>query len=103
MSRTLLALLGGVIFLTGCSTAPSDPPPPLRKPEITPAAPRALGALAAGTDAAPRPDLSPPGGEVEPDVPSEPGPAAPEGSAPAPEPLEAPEPGLPAPAPGTAL
>lgn len=94
------------LLLTGCPTASSDPPPPLRKPEIPTAPPRALGALAAGTDAAPRPELTPPGGDVEPDVPpkeAEPGPAAPEGSAPAPEPSQAPAPALTAPAPGMAL
>lgn len=52
-SRLLgLAALG----LWGCPAAISDPPPPPSKPEIVMAPPRALGALAAGTDAAPRPD-----------------------------------------------
>jgi hypothetical protein len=50
----LLALL-----VCGCPSAPSDPPPPTRKPEIPTAPPHALGALAAGTDAAPRPDTTP--------------------------------------------
>jgi hypothetical protein len=38
---------------TGCPGAPKDPPPPAESLEVTSAAPRALGALAAGTDAAP--------------------------------------------------
>lgn len=102
MSCTAPVLAVCVLLLTGCPTPSSDPPPPLRKPEIPTAPPRALGALAAGTDAAPRPDLTPPGGDVEPDVPpSEPEPAAPEGSASPHPPPEAPVPT--APAPGMAL
>jgi hypothetical protein len=61
--------------LTGCPALSSDAPPPPRKAEILPAPPRALGAHAAGTDAAPRPDLtpkvmddSPPGSPVLPDA-----------------------------------
>jgi hypothetical protein len=38
---------------TGCPGAPKDPPPAAESLEITSAAPRALGALAGGTDAAP--------------------------------------------------
>jgi len=95
-----------LLVLTGCPTAPSEPPPPLRKPEIPTAPPHALGALAAGTDAAPRPDLTPPPGEAEPDVPpAEPTPA-PEGSVPAPDLPDLPEPPAAAPtvpAPGMAL
>ncbi|HYJ08014.1 MAG TPA: hypothetical protein VEX18_03375 [Polyangiaceae bacterium] len=45
--------------LVGCPTGPSDPPPPASKPEIPQAPPRAVGALAAGTDAAPRPERTP--------------------------------------------
>jgi hypothetical protein len=67
------------LLLSGCPAVSSDPAPPPRKAEIPIAPPRALGALAAGTDAAPHPDMTPPGGEViEPDV-AEP---APSGSAP---------------------
>lgn len=104
--RGAAAALLGSLLLTGCPTAPSDPPPPVHKPEIPTAPPQALGALAAGTDAAPRPDLTPPGGEVEPDVPpQEPAPATPEGSAAPEAPDAAPEPPATptAPAPGMAL
>ena len=95
-----LALAAFALLLNGCPTAPGDAPPPPRKPEIPSAPPHALGALAAGTDAAPRPELSPVG--EEPDVaPSEPTPGAPED---APAPSEAPEAPAPAPtAPGMAL
>jgi DNA polymerase-3 subunit gamma/tau len=96
------ALAVCALLATGCPTASSDAPPPVRKPEIPTAPPHARGALAAGTDGAPRPEVSPPGGDLgEPDVPSEPAPAAPEGSAAPPEEPEAP---APAPtAPGMAL
>jgi hypothetical protein len=74
--------LASALWLTGCPSPPNDAPPPPRKPEIAVAPPRALGALAAGTDAAPRPEVSPGGELFEPDVP----PAAPEEPAPAPSP-----------------
>jgi hypothetical protein len=50
--------LGGLL-LSGCTQSPAEPPPPPRKAEILPAPPRALGAHAAGTDAAPKPEVSP--------------------------------------------
>ena len=75
------------LSLTGCPTPPNDPPPPPRKPDIAVAPPRALGALAAGTDAAPRPEVSPGGELFEPDVP----PTAPEVPTPPPAPSPAPE------------
>ena len=53
--RPLLVTLAA-LALTGCPTGGSDAPPPAAKPEIAAAPPRALGALAAGTDAAPRPE-----------------------------------------------
>jgi hypothetical protein len=53
-----LAKLLGVIVLGGCQTPVPDPPPPVSKAELPSAAPRAVGALAAGTDGAPRPDPS---------------------------------------------
>jgi hypothetical protein len=46
------------LALCGCPAVVSDPPPPPTKAEIVSAPPRALGALAAGTDAAPRPDVT---------------------------------------------
>lgn len=61
--------------LPGCPTAPSEPPPPATKPEIVTAPPRALGAMAAGTDAAPQPEQGAHGGLL----PTLPLPAAPEG------------------------
>ena len=82
MRRALWCLLSA-LCLSGCSTPPNDAPPPPRKPDIAVAPPRALGALAAGTDAAPRPEVSPGGELFEPDVP------APE--VPAPTPAPAPE------------
>ena|GEM_PF-6323685 len=81
MSRVVFTLAASVLLMTGCPSTSTEPPPPPRKPEIPTAPPRALGALAAGTDAAPRPDVSLPGEEAEPDVPLVP-PTAP---APAPE------------------
>src|SRR5688572_3185403 len=53
-----LARLSGVMVLAGCQTPVPDPPPPVSKAELPSAAPRAVGALAAGTDGAPRPDPS---------------------------------------------
>jgi hypothetical protein len=46
-----LCVLG--LLCVGCPTAPSDGPPPAERLEIASAAPRALGALAGGTNAAP--------------------------------------------------
>ena len=46
------ALLG--LWCTGCPAAPKEGPPPAESLEIAVAAPHALGALAGGTDAAPR-------------------------------------------------
>ncbi len=52
--------LGALCLLqTGCPAAESEPPPPPQKLEIVAAPPQALGARAAGTDAAPRPDSLP--------------------------------------------
>jgi hypothetical protein len=60
VSRAHVALLFGLAApLAGCPAPQTDPPPPPRKAEIAVAPPRALGALAAGTDAAPKPDASP--------------------------------------------
>lgn len=53
-----LTKLFGVIALAGCQIPVPDPPPPVSKAELPAAAPRAVGALAAGTDGAPRPDPS---------------------------------------------
>ena len=84
MTRPLWALALSGLVLTGCPTPSNEPPPPVRKAEIPTAPPHALGALAAGTDAAPKPDVTLPEGDAEPDAPPlappVPGPA-PEGSA----------------------
>lgn len=48
-----------VFGLCGCPAVVTDPPPPPSKAEIVTAPPRALGALAAGTEAAPRPEITP--------------------------------------------
>jgi hypothetical protein len=80
--RRALWCFASALCLTGCPTPPNDPPPPPRKPDIAVAPPRALGALAAGTDAAPRPEVSPGGELFEPDVP----PTVPELPAPTPTP-----------------
>jgi hypothetical protein len=48
--------LSGIVFALGCVACPSGSkqvPPPDEGTELASAAPRALGALAAGTDAAP--------------------------------------------------
>jgi hypothetical protein len=50
---------------TACPNAPKEGPPPPESFEIASAAPHALGALAAGTDAAPHAVLSP-GGALHP-------------------------------------
>jgi len=49
-------LLG--VVLLGCQAPVPDPPPPVSPTELPSGAPRAVGALAAGTDGAPRPDPS---------------------------------------------
>jgi hypothetical protein len=85
LARFARALLGAGL-LAGCPTVTNDPPPPPTKPEIVPAPPRALGAMAAGTDAAPRPDRTP-GAELMPSLPLPPGGGlvpAPDAGAPAP-------------------
>ena len=99
MRRAIITLVASALGLMGCPSPPTDPPPPPRKPEIPAAAPRALGALAAGTDAAPRPDVTLPGVEAEPDVPLVPptdaAPAPDDGSTPMkPTPTEAPDAGM---------
>jgi len=45
--------LATALIATGCPTPRTEPPPPAESLEIASAAPGALGALAAGTDAAP--------------------------------------------------
>jgi hypothetical protein len=55
--RRALLLALALATLTGCPALPSEPPPPSRKPELVPAPPNARGARAAGTDAAPKPEL----------------------------------------------
>ena len=83
MSRSHLGLGALGLLLGGCPSVVSDPPPPTRQAEIPTAPPHALGALAAGTDAAPRPDTALPA-EAEPDVPTPPPSAAtPDAGAPA--------------------
>jgi hypothetical protein len=62
------ALLGAGL-LAGCPAVSSDPPPPTTKPEIVVAPPRALGAMAAGTDAAPLPDRKLGSSDVTPPLP----------------------------------
>lgn len=81
----LLLLLPPLLLLTGCPAPQSDPPPPPRKPEIATAPPHALGALAGGTDAAPRPEAVSPGGELSPSLPL-PGGPLPHGGGLAPQP-----------------
>ena len=58
-----LALSFTALILAGCPAPVSDPPPPPRKAEIAVAPPHALGALAGGTEAAPRPDAPSPAGD----------------------------------------
>ena len=97
MTRASLLLWLTSLLLTGCPGAPTEPPPPPRKPEIPVAPPHALGALAAGTDAAPRPYATLPGDAAEPVVPTPAPPAAvPDAGAPdaAPAPKAAPDAGM---------
>jgi hypothetical protein len=83
MKRVRVAVLVSSVLLCGCPGAWSDPPPPPRKPEIPTAPPHALGALAAGTDAAPRPYTTLPGSDGEPVAPpAAPPPVAPDGGVP---------------------
>lgn len=93
MKRGSYSLCLLAVALSGCPTPPSEPPPPLRKAEIPSAPPSALGALAGGTDAAPRPEAAvpsepeagplplplpePPAAEVSPEAPPPALPAAP--------------------------
>ncbi len=94
LARLMLALAG---LLCGCPGPFSDPPPQPRKPEIPTAPPHALGALAAGTEAAPRPYTTLPGTEGEPLVPAPvPSGAAPDAGAPegAPAPKAGPDAGM---------
>ena len=96
MKLARLFTLAGLV-LCGCPGPFSDPPPPPRKPEIPAAPPHALGALAAGTDAAPRPYTTLPGSEGEPLVPAPVPPSAtPDAGAPdgAPTPKAAPDAGM---------
>jgi hypothetical protein len=81
--RPLLLALS--LFVSGCPAPQSDPPPPPRKPEIPTAPPHALGALAGGTQAAPRPEAAVPGSELAPGVPL-PGSPKPHGGGLAPQP-----------------
>jgi hypothetical protein len=71
------------LVLGACPAPHSDPPPPPRNAEIPSAPPHALGALAGGTDAAPRPDAALPGSELSPGLPL-PGGPGPKGAAPTP-------------------
>jgi hypothetical protein len=57
-----LALLGA-----GCPSAPKEAPPPAESFSVASGAPRALGALAAGTKAAPRALLPSTGRSASPD------------------------------------
>lgn len=87
MNRTRWLALVLPLLLSACPTPPSDPPPPPRQAEIPAAPPHALGALAGGTDAAPRPDAALPGSELGPGLPlPAPGGHGPKGALPAPEP-----------------
>jgi hypothetical protein len=75
------------LLLSACPAPPSDPPPPPRQVEIPTAPPHALGALAGGTDAAPRPDAALPGSELGPGLPlPSPRGHGPKGAHPAPAP-----------------
>jgi hypothetical protein len=80
-------LLGLSLVLAGCPAVPSEPPPPAAELEIPVAPPRARGAKAGGSDAAPKPYLAPEGA-AEPSIPLPPpvGAAPDGGTAPTPEP-----------------
>ena len=90
--KLLLLVTGLSSFgLYGCPVVPTEPPPPARKPGIPAAPPHAQGALAAGTDAAPKPAagaLTGDGEDSTPAAPAAPDAAAPDSGAPeaAPEP-----------------
>jgi len=59
-------LAAAVAFgLGGCARAPKEGPPPAESLEVASAAPRALGALAAGTEAAPTGWRTPAGPDPE--------------------------------------
>ncbi len=58
MSKLLLAGFVAMLF-SACARPGGEPPPPEDKLTIASAAPAALGALAAGTDAAPAPPTRP--------------------------------------------
>jgi hypothetical protein len=91
------------LLLAGCPATPSDPPPPAAKLEIPMAPPRARGALAGGTDAAPKPDGLPEAeGELAAPAPPPAG-SAPDAGAPAPAPEPEPAPPAAAPDAGMAL
>ena len=77
MTRSLVARLGFVssgLLCAGCPGIPKEGPPPAESLEIASAAPHALGALAAGTEAAPR-AVTAPGAQARPG-PDEPAPEA---------------------------
>ncbi|RYZ02499.1 MAG: hypothetical protein EOO73_31705 [Myxococcales bacterium] len=78
MALVRSALLVSALALFACSASPTEPPPPSRKPELVPAPPHARGARAAGTDAAPKPDLGLPttADGLAPEAPTEPAPDA---------------------------
>lgn len=48
------ALAATALAVVGCPSTQKEAPPPPEAPEVASAAPHALGALAAGTEAAPR-------------------------------------------------
>jgi hypothetical protein len=68
LTRALVRLAPAAVglFSTACPSPQKEPPPPAEADEIASAAPHALGALAAGTDAAPH-ALSTPGARPAPD------------------------------------
>jgi hypothetical protein len=83
-----------VLALVSCRATPSEPPPPSAKLDILPAPPRARGAAAGGTDAAPKPEMLPApdtAGDEGAPAPSPPERMlpAPDGSAPPPTPPDA--------------
>ena len=87
MSALRPLLLALSLLTSGCPAPQNDPPPPPRKPEIPTAPLHALGALAGGTDAAPRPEAGVPGSQLGPSLPLPGSPGPHEGGlAPQPEP-----------------